>query len=320
MASSRGRIARLGCSALQSLPLRPQPSPAAPLTLPQSTILPTLIRPQGQIRCISANEAKYRKNKTEKSGKKKKKARTHFKTPDLRQATQFSLCDAMRYIRAFEAGQEPTSAKYDVHVRLRTVKNGPVVRNQLRLPHPVRTDLRVCVICPEDSPVAEEARAAGATVVGEASVFELVKKSGGRHMPFERCIAHPDSVPALQAAGVARILGPRGLMPNAKHGTIVREIGPAVRMMVGGTNYRERAGVIRMAVGQLGFSPEELSRNIKAYMGAIQRDIRRLSEDVRKDVHEVVLSSTHAPGFSLNGELVSGGGTQPEELPRIQAE
>ena len=64
---------------------------------------------------------------------------------------QFALCDAMRYIKAFEVGKSPISSKYEAHVKFRTKKNGPVIRqNQMHLPHPVKTDLKYCYICPVD--------------------------------------------------------------------------------------------------------------------------------------------------------------------------
>lgn len=94
-------------------------------------------------------------------------------------------------------------------------------------------------------------------------------------------------------------------MPNAKVGTVVKDVDAAVKDMVGGSEYRERTGVIRMAVGQLGFTPEEMQRNIKAFMENVKRDCALLSDKISKEVHEVVLSSTNAPGFSLNGTFRS---------------
>lgn len=215
------------------------------------------------------------------------------------------------YIRAFEVGQIPTSPKYEIALRLRTLKNGPVVRNRLNLPHPVKTDLRICVICPPDSPHAEAARAAGATVIGEDTVFDAVKE--GR-IEFDRCIAHEESLSKVGKSGVARILGPRGLMPSAKTGTVVKDVGLAVRDMVGASEYRERDGVLRLAIGTLGATPEELKANIKAFIDKVKGDINSLSDSIVKDIHEVVLSSTHAPGFTLSGEFAMEGGTAPGEL------
>jgi large subunit ribosomal protein L1 len=158
------------------------------------------------------------------------------------------------------------------------------------------------VICPPDSKYAEAARAAGAYLVGEEEVFEAVKE--GR-IDFDRCICQTDSLIKLNKAGLGRILGPRGLMPNAKTGTVVKDPAAAVKEMVGGSEYRERMGVVRMAIGQLGFTPEEMQRNIKAFMEAVKKDMAQLSDKITKEVAEVVLSSTNAPGFSLNGTFRS---------------
>ncbi|KAI4255666.1 MAG: hypothetical protein L6R42_006620 [Xanthoria sp. 1 TBL-2021] len=234
--------------------------------------------------------------------KKKKKSRTVFKQYDLKNAEQFSLCDAMRYIQAFEVGRPPNSPKYDLAVRLRTIKNGPTVRNRLRLPHAVNTSLRICVICPPDSKHAEAAKKAGASVVGEETVFDAVKE--GR-IEFDRCICHQDSAGKMNKAGLGKILGPRGLMPSAKFGTIVKDVGASVKGLIGGSEYRERNGVLRMAIGQLGFTPEEIQTNIKTFMSEVKKDIALLSDRINKEIHEVVLSSTNAPGFTLNGEFRS---------------
>ncbi|MCJ1453965.1 mitochondrial 54S ribosomal protein mrpl1 [Mycoblastus sanguinarius] len=208
----------------------------------------------------------------------------------------------MRYIRAFEVGRPPTSSKYDLAVRLRTAKNGPAVRNRLRLPHAIDTSTRICVICPPDSPISATAVNAGASLVGEEAIFDAVKE--GR-IEFERCICHVDSAQKLNKANLGRILGPKGLMPSAKTGTITKDIAGTVKDLVGGSEYREKLGVIRCAVGQLGFTPEEMQRNVKAFMGGVKKDLAVLSDRINKEIHEVVLSSTNAPGFSLNGDFRS---------------
>ncbi|KAL9041829.1 MAG: hypothetical protein Q9214_003973, partial [Letrouitia sp. 1 TL-2023] len=253
---------------------------------------------------------RYAGGKTNKDQpRKKKKPRVAFKEPDISQAERFSLCDAIRYIHAFEVGRPPTSPKYDLAIRLRTLKNGPVVRNRLRLPHAVNSALRICVICAPDSPAAAAAAKAGAALIGEDNVFEAVKEG---KIEFDRCICHQDSSQTLNKSGVGRILGPRGLMPSPKYGTVVKDIGSTISQIVGTSEYRERQGVIRMAVGQLAFTPEQLSENIKAFMGAIKGDLTRLSDALLN--LEKVLSSTNAPGFSLNGEFRSPTSPPPEDL------
>ena len=92
----------------------------------------------------------------------------------------------------------------------------------------------------------------------------------------------------MQKAGLGKVLGPRGLMPSAKLGTVVKDVAGSVKGMVGGSEYRERLGVIRMAIGQLGFTPEEMQRNVKTFMEQIKKDMGQLSDRINKEIHEVV--------------------------------
>ena len=190
-----------------------------------------------------------------------------------------------RYLRAFEVGRPPTSSKYEMHVHLATAKNGPVVRNRLRLPHPIKAALRICVICPPDSKIAEAARAQGALLTGEDEIFAAIKEG---KIDFDRCICHVDSLAELQKAALGRILGPKGLMPSAKLGTVVKDVAASVRDMVGASEYRERVGVVRMAIGQLGFTPEQMQKNIRAFMESVKKDIGGMTDKISKEVHEVV--------------------------------
>ncbi|KAF1835336.1 50S ribosomal protein L1 [Decorospora gaudefroyi] len=242
---------------------------------------------------------------------KKKKSRNTFLQYDLKRADQFALLDAMRYIRAFEVGRMPTSSKYELHVRIRTLKNGPIIRGFGQLPHPFKTDVRVCVFAAPGSAAAAEAWAAGAALVGEDEIFDQIKQDV---IEFDRCICHIDSFPKMIKARLERKLGPRSLLPNAKQKTVVTQVGPSVKSLLGGSGYKERDGVIHMAVGHLGFTPEELQTNVKAFMLWVQRDMRKLGDKLRKEVHEVVLSSTNAPGFSLTGEYRGANSIAPKEL------
>lgn len=196
-----------------------------------------------------------------------------------------------RYIRAFEVGREPKTTKYELHIRLKTMKDGPVIRNMLRFPHSIKTDSRICVICPPGSRHEKEAKAAGATLVGEKEIFDTVKDG---KIEFDRCVAHPASMDALNKAGLGRILGPRGLMPSAKTGTVVEDVASRVEMLRGGLLYRERDAVVRLPIGQLAFSPEQLRDNMRATIDQIKKDAAKLSDRVNKEIYEVV-SPLHGP-------------------------
>jgi large subunit ribosomal protein L1 len=138
--------------------------------------------------------------------------------------------------------------------------------------------------------------------VGEEDIFEAIKDG---KIEFDRCLCQTDSLEKMNKAGLGRILGPRGLMPSSKLGTVVKDPASVLKDMIGGAEYKERLGVVRMAVGQLGFTPEEMQRNIKAFVDAVKKDMAQLSDKINKEFAEVVLSSTNAPGFPLSGEFRS---------------
>ncbi|OXV07491.1 hypothetical protein Egran_04746 [Elaphomyces granulatus] len=250
-------------------------------------------------------------NKIKGDTKKKAKGPREYKRVDLKNITQFSLCDAMRYIRAFEVGRDRATSKYEVHIRLKTKKDGPVIRNMLNFPHAVRTEARICVICKPGSKHEKDAREAGAVLIGEQEVFDAIKNG---HIDFDRCICHTESFEAMNKAGMGRYLGPRGLMPSAKLGTVTEDVGMRVQMLRGGTIYREREGVIRMPIGQLGFSPDQLRDNLRTSIEQVKKDATRLSDQIMKEIFEVVLSSTQSPGFSLNGDFKSDSSPQLDAL------
>lgn len=239
---------------------------------------------------------------------------------------QFSLCDAIRYAtsslcllatflfdregnhctdklwnryaRAFEVGQNPQTTKYDLAVKLKTLKSGPVIKSRIRLPHPVRSDRRIGVICREGSALAIQAREAGAVAVGEDSLFQALRDG---NLELTSLICDKGSADKLAKANMGRVLGPKGLMPSVRTKTITSNVLGLLKEMAGADNYREKDGVVRLSVGQLGFTPDMLAANVKAFVAQVKDDCSALDSQVNKEVHEIVMSSTHGPGFSLNG-------------------
>ena len=178
--------------------------------------------------------------------------------------------------------------KYDIAVRLRTLKNSAAIRSNVQLPYVVNSTVRVCVICPPGSDIALQARQAGAVLVGEDEIFNAVKEGV---IEFDRCICHESSAQKLNEAGLAKILGPKGLMPNARRGTITNDITRTMKELAGSTQYRERYAVVRCSIGQLGFSPEQMQANVRVFMAKVKQDIVNISDKVNKDIHEVVISN-----------------------------
>lgn len=188
--------------------------------------------------------------------------------------------------------------KYDLAVNLKTAKSGAVIKSRIRLPHPVRSDRRIGVICKDGSALAIQAKAAGAVAVGEDSLFEIIRAGT---IAFTSVICDQGSADKLAKANLGRILGPKGIMPSVRQKTITSNVLSLLREMAGADNYREKDGVVRIAIAQLGFSPEMVAANVKAMVTKVKEDCQALDYQTSKDVHEVVLSTTHGPGFSLNG-------------------
>jgi len=193
-------------------------------------------------------------------------------------------------------------ATYELSLKIRTNKNGPVIRNRIRLPYPVKNDTRIAVICKEGSAAAADARNAGAVAFGEDSLYEMIKAQPN-DLPFNRLICHADCEASLKKAGLGRILGPKGMMPSLKTNTITRSIAAMMREMVGAEAYREKVGAIRMPIGNIQFTPKQLSENVKTLVGQIKDDIVKVEDRTgqKKELIEVVLTSTQGPGFSLSG-------------------
>jgi large subunit ribosomal protein L1 len=150
-------------------------------------------------------------------------------------------------------------------------------------------------------------------MVGEDNIIDAIKEG---KIEFDRLVCHEDSIAKLNKTGLGRVLGPRGLMPSTKTGTVVKDIASTVRDMAGGSEYREKLGVVRLAIGAINFTPDMLQKNIKAFMEQLKKDLAGLSDRINKELHEVVLSSTSSPGFSLNGAFENKNGVEAKELAK----
>jgi large subunit ribosomal protein L1 len=166
------------------------------------------------------------------------------------------------------------------------------VRGTVLLPHGTGKTLRVAVFARGER--AKEALEAGADLVGAEDLAEKVQAG---QMEFDRCIATPDMMALVGRLG--KILGPRGLMPNPKLGTVTANVGEAVKAAKGGqVEFRaEKAGVIHAGVGKASFAPDRLAENIRAFVGAINR--AKPSGAKGTYIKKVSLSSTMGPGLKV---------------------
>ena len=161
------------------------------------------------------------------------------------------------------------------------------------LPHGTGKAVRVAVFAKGDK--AEEAKAAGADLVGAEDLAEQIKSG---KLDFDRCIATPDMMPVVGRLG--KILGPRGMMPNPKLGSVTNDVGAAIQAAKGGqVEFRvEKAGIIHAGVGKASFPEDALVENIKAFVGAISR--AKPSGAKGTYIKRVSLSSTMGPGLKVD--------------------
>ncbi len=174
-----------------------------------------------------------------------------------------------------------------------------MVRGVVALPHGTGKALRVAVFAKGDK--AKEAAAAGADLVGAEDLAERITKG---EIPFDRCIATPDMMAVVGRLG--KILGPRGLMPNPKLGTVTPDVTAAVKAAKAGQiEFRvEKAGIVHAGIGKASFTAEALSENIRAFVDAINK--AKPSGGKGTYFKRVSLSSTMGPGLKLNVASLAG--------------
>lgn len=168
-----------------------------------------------------------------------------------------------------------------------------MVRGVVTLPNGTGKHVRVAVFA--RGPKADEAKAAGAEIVGAEDLLETIQSG---KIEFDRCIATPDMMPLVGRLG--KILGPRNLMPNPKVGTVTMDVKSAVEAAKGGeVQFKaEKAGVVHAGVGKASFDAAKLAENIRAFVDAVNR--AKPSGAKGTYVKKVSISSTMGPGVSLD--------------------
>jgi large subunit ribosomal protein L1 len=175
-----------------------------------------------------------------------------------------------------------------------------MVRGVCNLPNGSGRTVRVAVFA--RGAKADEAKAAGADIVGAEELFEVVN---GGTIEFDRCIATPDMMPLVGRLG--KVLGPRGLMPNPKVGTVTMDVKGAVEGAKGGAvEFRvEKAGIVHAGIGKASFDEGKLVENIKAFADAVSR--AKPSGAKGTYIQRVAVSSTMGPGVKVDPASVIGG-------------
>lgn len=173
-----------------------------------------------------------------------------------------------------------------------------MVRGVVNLPNGTGRSVRVAVFARGDK--AEEAKAAGADIVGAEDLVEIVQ---GGTIEFDRCIATPDMMPLVGRLG--KVLGPRGMMPNPKVGTVTPDVTAAVQASKGGAvEFRvEKAGIVHAGVGKASFDAKALEENIRAFADAVNK--AKPSGAKGTYLKRIAVSSTMGPGVKIDPSTLS---------------
>ncbi|MEL6290768.1 MAG: 50S ribosomal protein L1 [Pseudomonadota bacterium] len=205
----------------------------------------------------------------------------------------YSLDEAVSLIKETSTAKFDETVEVAMNLGVDPKYADQMVRGVCNLPNGSGRQVRVAVFARGDK--AEEAKTAGADVVGAE---ELVEQVQGGSINFDRCIATPDMMALVGRLG--KILGPRGLMPNPRVGTVTMDVSTAVQGAKGGSvEFRaEKAGIVHAGVGKASFSAKQLAENIQAFVDAVGR--ARPSGAKGTYIKKVAVKATQGPGIRVD--------------------
>jgi large subunit ribosomal protein L1 len=204
----------------------------------------------------------------------------------------YSIDEAIKMVKERATAKFDETIEVAMNLGVDPRHSDQMVRGVVNLPNGSGRSVRVGVFA--RGAKADEARAAGADVVGAE---DLVEKVQAGNIDFDRCIATPDLMPLVGRLG--KVLGPRGMMPNPKVGTVTMDVTTAVRGAKGGSvEFRvEKAGIVQAGIGKASFSADKLVQNIKAFADAVQKS--KPSGAKGTYIERVAVSSTMGPGVKV---------------------
>lgn len=211
---------------------------------------------------------------------------------------EYPIDEAFSLLQELSTVKFPETVEVSVNLGVDPRKSDQVVRGSTVLPHGTGKSSRVAVFAQGDA--AEAAQAAGADVVGMEDLAEQIQ---GGDLAFDVVIASPDTMRVVGRLG--QVLGPRGLMPNPKVGTVTTDVGQAVKnAKAGQVRFRtDKNGIIHAAIGKVGFEPTQLRENLQALLG----DLNKAKPSTSKGVYlkRIAVSSTMGPGVKVDKASLS---------------
>ena len=207
--------------------------------------------------------------------------------------TFYAPTEAISILKSIAKAKFDETVEVAIRLGVDPRKADQMVRGTVALPSGTGRDVRVAVFAA--GPAADEARAAGADIVGADDLAEQIEAG---KMDFDLTIATPDMMPLVGRIG--RTLGPRGLMPNPKTGTVTTDVGRAVSEFKGGkVEYRtDRFGNVHVQLGKASFTPEQIEANFRAVIDEIQR--AKPASAKGRYIRKITVSTTQSPGVRID--------------------
>ncbi|MGE3336078.1 MAG: 50S ribosomal protein L1 [Rhodospirillaceae bacterium] len=207
--------------------------------------------------------------------------------------TYYTVVDAVKILKANAKAKFDETVEVAMNLGVDPKHADQMVRGVVALPHGTGKTMRVAVFAKGDK--AKDAEAAGADLVGAE---DLAEKINAGEMGFDRVIATPDMMGVVGKLG--KVLGPRGLMPNPKLGTVTMDVKTAVKnAKAGEVQFRvEKAGIVQAGIGKASFSAEQLQANLKAFVDAIVK--AKPAGAKGNYIKKISVSSTMGPGIKVN--------------------
>jgi large subunit ribosomal protein L1 len=207
--------------------------------------------------------------------------------------TLYTVADAVKLVKSNATSKFDETVEIAVNLGVDPKYADQMVRGVVSLPSGTGKDVRVAVFARDAK--ADEAREAGAEIVGAEDLMEEIQNGKS---DFDRVIASPDMMSVVGRLG--KILGPRGLMPNPKVGTVTPNVGQAVKDAKGGSvEFRvEKLGIIHAGIGKASFTEDAIEKNVRAFVGALMK--AKPSGAKGTYVKKIALSSTMGPGVAVD--------------------
>lgn len=205
----------------------------------------------------------------------------------------YSVEEAVKILKGKTAVKFDETVEVSMNLNVDPRHADQMVRGVISLPNGTGKNVRVAVFAKDAK--AEEAKAAGADIVGAEDLVAEIQKG---NIDFDRCIASPDMM--AMVGRVAKVLGPKGMMPNPKLGSVTPDVAKAVKDAKGGqVEYRaEKAGVVHAGVGKMSFAEDKVIENVHTFINTILK--ARPSGAKGKYVKSVTLTTSMGPGLKLN--------------------